>query len=235
MSDPANRGRKPVYRAPVPPPARPDRTLLAILLLAVIALGGTIALLPGAEEKAEGLLVEGRYGEAIEILATVEDERPLDAYESYILFKLYMLTRQPDSAASLLEREPGLQAENGWALRQLTDLYRETRHFAGEATALRQLYEVTADADDFVRLRMLYRLTGDMTNEASLLARSIDNGHASEAHVKRLAYLRSVPDAGKISSVWLAPSGRFASFAAPLTTQAIASSDLVAPTITPIE
>jgi len=236
MSDPADLGRsKPVYRAPVPPPPRPDRSLIAILLLAVIALGGTIALLPGAEEKAEGLLAEGRYGEAIEILATIEDERPLDAYESYMLFKLYTLTKQPDSAAVLLGREPALQAENAWALRQLTDLYRETRDYAGEAKVLRQLYDITANANDFARLRVLYRLTGDLANEASLLAKAIDHGQASEIHIKRLAYLRSVPDANSLSSIWLSPSGPFASFAAPLSVQAIASSDLVAPTITPIE
>src|SRR5699024_4864345 len=100
-------------------------------------------------------LAEGRYGDAIEILATIEDERPLDAYESYTLFKLYVLTKQPGPAAALLEREPALQAENAWALRQLTDLYRETHDFAGEATALRRVYEITAEAHDFARLRML--------------------------------------------------------------------------------
>lgn len=236
MSDPAKLAHnKPVYRAPAPPPGRPDRSLIAILLLAVMALGGTIAMLPGAEEKAEGLLAEGRYGDAIEILATIEGERPLDAYESYMLFKLYMLTKQSDSAATLLEREPALQAENTWALRQLTDLYRQTSDFAGEATVLRQLYDITADANDFARLRMLYRLTGDLANEASLLARAIDNGQASDVQAKRLAYLRSVPDASSLSSVWLSPSGPFASFAAPLSVQVIASSDLVTPTITPIE
>lgn len=236
MSDPDEVGRsRPVCRTPLPPPARPDRSLIAILLLAVVALGGTIALLPGPEEKAEGLLSEGRYGDAIEILATVEEERPLDAYESYMLFKLYMLTKQPASAAALLGREPALQAESAWALRQLIALYRETRDFAGEASALRQLYDVAPNANDFARLRVLYRLTGDLANEASLLARSMDNGHASEVHIKRLAYLRSVPDASSLSSIWLSPSGQFASLAAPRSVQAIASSDLIAPTITPIE
>lgn len=226
---------KPVYRAPVPPPTKPDRSLVAILLLAVVSLGGTIALLPGSEEKAEGLLAEGRYGDAIEIMATIEDQRPLDAYESYMLFKLYMLTKQPDSAAILLEREPALQAENAWALHQLTDLYRETRDYAGEAGALRQLYDMTADANDFARLRILYRLTGDQANEESLLARAIANGQTADVHTERLAYLRSQPEASSLSAVWLAPSGTFASFTPASPIQVIASSDLIVPTITPIE
>lgn len=222
----------PVRLAPLSQSTRPDRSLIAILLLAVLALGGTIALLPGSEEKAEGLLAEGRYTEAIETLSSLKDDRPLDTYESYMLFKLYLLTKQPDAAEVLLRQEPALQPENAWALRQLAQLYRETRDFTGEATALRQLYDTTPDLNDFTRLRALYRLTGDLTNEASLLAKAVEDGNASPGHVERLAYLLSGPQASKLSAIWLSPFSRFAPPTAP---PSFTYGDLIAPTLTPIE
>lgn len=208
MSDPAE--TKPVYRASPPVTARPDRSLLAIVVLAVLALAGTIALLPSLEEKAEGLLADGRYGDAIEMLVAVEDERPLNAYEGYMLFKLYMLNKEPDSAAMLIEQEPALQVDNAWALRQLSDRYREVRNIAGEARALRQLYDVSPTDADFARLRILYRLSGDVASEASLLEQAMAAGRIGKVHGERLAYLRTLPATGSHAAVWIAPSGRFA-------------------------
>lgn len=235
MSDPAEMDHpKPVYRT-VPAPTRPDRSLIAIMLLAVVALAGTIALLPGSEEKAEGLLADGRYADAIEMLVAVEDERPLDAYEGYMLFKLYMLTRQPDNGAMLLEQESALQANNIWALRQLSDLYHETGDVRGEAATLRQLYDVGPNDTDFARLRILYRLTGDLANEASLLSQAIAAGGSDKAHLDRLAYLQSMPLDGNQAAVWIAPSGKFKDFANVSSFQILALSDLAAPPTTALE
>jgi len=224
-----------LYLAPVSPPPRRDRSLIAILLLAILAFGGIIALLPGPEEKAEGLFADGRYEEAIATLASIEDERPLDEYESHMLFKLYVLTRQAERAAFLLRREPSLQAETAWTLRQLAQLYRETSDFTGEASTLRQLYEFSPEAADFTRLRMLYRLSGDHTNEASLLALAIGNGDASEAHAKRLAYLHSEPQASKLSAIWISPFSSFVRVASPSRVAASMSGGQAAPKITSIE
>ena len=236
MSDPVERGKpKPIHPGVLAEPVRPDRSLLAIVVLAVVALAGTIALLPGSGEKAEGLLAEGRYDDAIEMLVAVEDERPLDVYESYMLFKLYMLTSQPDSAVILLEREPALQADNAWALRQLSDLYRAARDVAGEASVLRRLYDASPSEADFARLRLLYRLTGDAANEASLLARAIDAGHANTSHIERLAFLQSQPAAGGRAAVWVAPSGSFGHFAAAPPFQILALTDITAPQTTSLE
>lgn len=228
MSDRAEQDEtKPVYRAAKPPPSRPDRSLIAIMLLAIVALAGTLALLPNSEEKAAALLEEGRYVDAIDMLVAVEDERFLNAYEGYMLFKLYVLTRQTGKAAMLLQQEPALQAENAWALRQLTTLYRQDRDFAGEASTLRQLYDIKASDADFARLRVLYRLTGDVAGEASLLASAIDGGDARPVNVERLAYLRSAPAAVDVSAVWIAPFGSFSAFADGVASyQALAFSDL---------
>lgn len=186
---------------------------MAILLLAVVALAGTLALLPNSEEKAAALLEEGRYVDAIEMLVAVEDDRLLNAYEGYLLFKLYVLTRQADNAAMLLHQEPALQAENAWALRQLTTLYREDRDFTGEASTLRRFYDLKASDEDFARLRVLYRLTGNLDGEASLLAGAIEAGNSRPADVERLAYLRSASLPGDLSAVWISPSGSFSAFA----------------------
>src|SRR5690606_38953706 len=120
---------------------------------------GLLALLPGSEEKAEGLLADGRFDDAIAVLVAVEHERPLDAYEGYMLFKLYMLTSRPDNAAQLLAQQPALQTDNALALRQLSALYRQRGDIPGEAAALRQLYDINANDADFSRLRVLYRLS----------------------------------------------------------------------------
>jgi hypothetical protein len=206
MSDPVNFNElKPVHYAPVTAPPPRDRTLMAIVVLGLLALAGTIALLPSSEEKAEGLLAEGRYGDAIEMLVGVEDERSLNAYESYLLFKLYLLARQPDSAAMLLEVEPALQVDNVWALRQLSDLYRQDRNIVGEASTLRQLYDISPTDTDFARLRILYRLTGDASREASLLAQAIAAGRTDRAHLDRLAYLQTHGATGR-AALWVSPS-----------------------------
>lgn len=195
-------------------PTRPDRTLPMVILLAVMALLGLFALLPGSEEKAEGLLADGRFDDAIAVLVAVEQERPLDAYEGYMLFKLYMLTSRPDNAAQLLEQQPALQTDNGWALRQLSALYRQRGDIAGEATTLRQLYDINANDADFARLRVLYRLSRDVDNEAALLTASIAAGQATEIHRQRLAYLRSTAKRGTPSTIWTAATGSYSSVTA---------------------
>lgn len=229
MSDPAELdGPKPVYRT-LPVASRHDRTLIAIVLLAAVAFVGTIALLPSSEEKAQGLMADGRYGDAIQMLVAVEDERSLDAYERYLLFKLYLLARQPDGAAVLLDSEPALQADIGWALRQLSDLYREAGNIGGETSMLRRLYDLSPTDTDFARLRILYRLTGDLANEASLLSRAIAAGRSEKVHVERLAYLSTLPLDGGQVAVWIAPSGRFSDLSATPEAQVIASSNHAAP------
>lgn len=233
MSDPAELDDpKLVYRA-APVATRRDGTLIAIVLLAAAALAGAIALLPSFEEKAQGLMADGRYDDAIQMLVTVENERPLDAYEGYMLFKLYVLTRQPDGAAVLLDREPALQADNAWALRQITDLYRETGNIHGEASNLRRLHDISPTAADFARLRILYRLTGDLANEASLLSQAMAAGRLEKVHVGRLAYLNALPLSGGRAAVWVAPSGKFIDLASP-SLQVLASSGL-APSTTSVE
>ena len=216
-------------------PARSDRTLFAIMALALLALAGTIALLPSTEEKAQGLLAEGRYGDAIEMLVGVEDERPINAYERYMLFKLYMLTRQPQSAAMLLEQASGLQVDKVWALRQVSDLYRQMRDPVGEAAILRQLYDLNPAETEFARLRALYRLLGDSSGEASLLAQAIAAGEAAPVHLDRLAYLRSQPAAGGLAAVWVAPSSSFLGFGASPSFQVLASSDLERSSTSPFD
>ena len=235
MSDPVEfDDPKPVYRTP-PVATRRDGTLIAIVLLAAAALAGTIALLPSSEEKAQGLMADGRYDDAIQMLVAVEDERPLDAYEGYMLFRLYMLTRQPDGAAVLLDREPALQANNAWALRQLTDLYRETGNIHGEASILRRLYDISPTDADFARLRILYRLTGDLANEASLLSQAIAAGRSEKVHTDRLAYLNALPSSGSQAAIWVAPSGKFSDFATPPPFQVLASSGFASPANTSLE
>lgn len=233
MSDPVEIDNpKPVYRTPQAA-ARHDGTLIAIVLLAVAALAGTIALLPSSEEKAQGLMADGRYGDAIQMLVAVENERPLDAYEGYLLFRLYMLTRQPDGAAVLLDREPALLADNAGALRQLSDLYHQAGNIYGEASILRRLYDVSPTDADFARLRILYRLTGDLANEASLLSQAIAAGRSEKVHVERLAYLNALPLSRGQAVVWVAPSGKFTDLASP-SFQVFASSGL-APSTTLLE
>jgi len=165
----------------------------------------------------------------------VEDERPLDAYEGYMLFKLYMLTRQPDNASMLLDREPSLQVDNAWALRQLSDLYRDDGNIPGEASALRQLYDLSPIDTDFARLRVLYRLTGDIANEASLLAQAIAAGRVESVHVERLAYLNTLPLTGSQAAIWVAPSGSFSALADAPSSQGIAFSNFAPLPITPHE
>lgn len=205
---------KQLHRAAATLPKRPDRTLLAIMLLAVVSLAGTLALLPGTEEKAEGLLAEGRYADAINTLVAVEDERPLNGYEGYMLFKLYMLAREPDNAATLIAQQPALQVENTEALRQLADLYRQMGDMSGEATALRQIYDSNPNDADFARLRVLYRLTGDAAGEASLLTKAIDAGRTDEATLRRLAYLQDLSPTSVRAALWVAPTGNFWRFEA---------------------
>jgi tetratricopeptide (TPR) repeat protein len=229
MSDPVELDvPKPVYR-PVTAPARRDGTLVAITLLAAAALAGTIALLPSSEEKAQGLMASGRYDDAIVMLVAVEAERPLDAYESYLLFHLYMVTQQPNGAATLLDREPALQADNAWALRQISDLYRATGNIPGEASTLRRLYDFSPTDTDFARLRILYRLTGDFANESSLLSQAIAAGRTEPSNVERLAYLRSLPSSGGQVAVWVAPGGKFRELATPWPSQVLAASGFVTP------
>lgn len=235
MSDPADLGDpKPIYRAHLAPDRR-DGTLIAIVLLAMATLAGTIALLPSFEEKAQGLMADGRYGDAIEMLVAVEDERPLDAYEAYLLFRLYMSTRQPDGAAALLDREPALQTDNAWALRQLSDLYHEAGNIRGEASILRRLYDISPTDADFVRLRILYRLTGDLANEASLLSQAITAGRTEKVHADRLAYLMALPASGSQAAIWVAPSGKFSGLVTPPPFQVLASSGFDTPANTLLE
>ena len=223
-----------IYRAPVPEPSRPDRTLGAIALLAVISLAGAWALLPSFEEKAAGLYEDGRYDDAIAMLVSAEDGRFLNAYESYMLFKLYMLTEQPKSAAALLEQQPALQPETPWALRQLSDLYRTGRNLVAEASVLRQLHDLAPSEANFKRLRILYRLTGDVAGETSLLAQSIANGDTSPAYVERLAYLRTLPQSGGPSVVWVAPTGNFSEFE-PVSDQILVLSNIDSASTTSVE
>lgn len=224
---------KQLYLAAPAAPTRPDRTLLAIMLLAVVSLAGTLALLPGTEEKAEGLLAEGRYADAINTLVAVEDERPLNGYEGYVLFKLYMLAREPDNAAQLIAQQPELQVENTEALRQLSDLYRQMGDMRGEATALRQIYDANPSDADFARLRVLYRLTGDAAGEASLLTKAIAGGRVDKTSLERLAYLQTLSPNGVRAAVWVAPSGSFWRFEAEQPSQIFALTDLSSPA-TPI-
>lgn len=215
MSDPAKfQDPKQLYSGLAPAPARPDRTMMAIMLLAVLSLAGTLTLLPGTEEKAEGLLAEGRYADAINVLVDVEADRPLNGYEGYMLFKLYMLAREPDNAAQLIAREPALQVDNTEALRQLTDLYRQLGDLRGEAATLRQIYDANPNDDDFARLRVLYRLTGDMEGEETLLTKAISAGRNDEASLDRLAYLQDLTPNTVRAALWIAPTGNFWRFEA---------------------
>lgn len=217
---------KPLYRSAPASWARPDRTLPAIMLLAVASLAGMLALLPGSEEKAEGLFAEGRYADAIQTLVTAGDDRPLNGYEGHMLFKLYMLTEQPDSAAQLLAEHPALQADSADALRQLSDLYRQMGDIRGEAAALRQLYGTSPNNADFARLRVLYRLTGDAEGEASLLSQAISDGRSDPVSLERLAYLQTLSPAGVRAALWVAPSGSFWRFEAEQPSQIFALTDL---------
>lgn len=194
---------------------KPDRTLATIVVLAGLALAGTLALLPGSEEKAAGLFEEGRYDEAIAVLISLEDQRALNAYEDYMLFQLYVLTKQPDKAAAVLEQDVAMQVDRVWALGQLVALYRESRDYAGEASVLRRLYDANPSDAAFQRLRALYRLTGDAEGEAWLLLRAIAAGQPASAHVERLSYLRSLPRSGGDSALWTVASGDFARIEAP--------------------
>lgn len=210
MSDPdKGKPQKPEYRSATAIPVRPDRTLLAIGLLAIAVLAGSIAMLPSPEEKAAGLMAEGRYDDAIQILVSLEDERSLNAYEGYTLFKLYMLTRAPRSAVALIDSQPALQADNAWALRQISDLFRQVRDLPGEADVLRRLYDVNPNDADFSRLRILYRLLGDRAREASLLEQAIIAGRSDPSLLDRLAYLKSGNDWGVEAAVWVAPTGQY--------------------------
>ncbi|KRA97695.1 hypothetical protein ASD83_11400 [Devosia sp. Root685] len=223
---------KQLYGGALVTPTRPDRTLLAIMLLAVVSLAGTLALLPGTEEKAEGLLAEGRYADAINTLVAVEDERPLNGYEGYMLFKLYMLAREPDNAAMLIAQQPALQVENTEALRQLADLYRQLGNMPGEAVTLRQIYDGNPNDADFSRLRVLYRLTGDAAGEASLLTRAIAAGRTDEASLQRLAYLQDLSPTDVRAALWVAPTGNFWRFEAALPAQIFALTNLSPATLT---
>lgn len=220
---------KQLYRAVPATPTRPDRTLLAIMLLAVVSLAGTLALLPGSEEKAEGLLAEGRYGDAINMLVAVEEDRPLNDYEGYMLFRLYMLARQPDSAALLLAQQPALHVDNIEALRELSDLYRQMGDVHGEMTILRRIYDASPSDADFARLRVLYRLTGDTSGEASLLTRAVADGRSDAPSLERLAYLRALSPNGASAAVWVAPSGSFWRFEAARSAQVLALTNLPSP------
>jgi hypothetical protein len=215
-----------------PAPARADRSLLAILLLAVAALAGSIALLPGSEEKAAGLLAEGRYGDAIATLTAVENERPLNAYEGYVLFKLYLLTSQPDAAARLLAQDPELGMDNEVALRQLSNLYRQQRDMHGEALSLRQLYDLNPNDVDFARLRTLYRLAGDADSEASLLAQALASGRTDQAMRDRLTYLQT-PASKRQATLWLAPDNDSATTTKDQSSTRIAAYSALSPTPTP--
>ncbi len=215
-----------------PAPVRADRSLIAILLLAVAALAGSIALLPGSEEKAAGLLAEGRYGDAIATLTSVEHERPLNAYEGYVLFKLYLLTGQPDEAARLLAQDPELGMDNEAALRQLSNLYRQQRDMQGEALSLRQLYDVNPNDADFVRLRTLYRLAGDADSEASLLAQALASGRTDQAIRDRLTYLQT-PASRRPATVWVAPAADLAEQTKQQSSMRIAAYSALSPTPTP--
>ena len=228
---------KQLYPGAPAAPTRPDRTLLAIMLLAAVSLAGTLALLPGTEEKAEGLLAEGRYADAIHTLVAVEHERPLNGYEGYMLFKLYMLAREPDNAAVLLARQPALQADNAEALRQLADLYRQVDNMPGEVATLRQIYEGNPNDADFARLRALYRLMGDAQGEASLLTTAIAAGRTDEASLERLAYLQDLSPTDVRAALWVAPTGTFWRFEAALPSQIFAQTSLspATPTKTSIE
>ncbi len=215
-----------------PAPARADRSLIAILLLAVAALAGSIALLPGSEEKAAGLLTEGRYGDAIATLTAVENQRPLNAYEGYVLFKLYLLTGQPDEAARLLAQDPELGMDNEAALRQLSNLYRQQRDMQGEAVSLRQLYDLNPNDVDFARLRTLYRLAGDTDSEASLLAQALASGRTDQLIRDRLTYLQS-PASRRPATVWVAPAADLAAQAKEQSSTRIAAYSALSPTPTP--
>lgn len=216
---------KPLYRSAPAASTRKDRTLPAIMLLAVASLAGMLALLPGSEEKAEGLFAEGRYADAIQMLVAVGDDRPLNGYEGHMLFKLYMLTEQPDNAARLLTQHPTLQADSADALRQLSNLYRQLGDIRGEAATLRQLYGASPNDDDFARLRVLYRLTGDTEGEASLLSHAISDGRSDQVSLERLAYLQTLSPAGVRAALWVAPSGSFWRFEAEQPSQIFALTD----------
>lgn len=235
MSDPdKGEAQKPEYRAATAIPMRPDRTLLVIGLLAVAVLAGSIAMLPSSEEKAAGLMAEGRYADAIQILASIEGNRPLDAYEGYTLFKLYMLTRQPQKAVALIDNEPALQADNAWALRQISDLFRQVRDLGGEADALRRLYDVSPNDADFTRLRILYRLLGDRAREASLLQQAIMAGRSDPSLLDRLAYLQSADGWGVEAAVWVAPAGQYSELVNTLPLRILAlAGPAIAPTTQP--
>lgn len=217
---------KQLYRSVPISPARTDRTLLAILLLAAVTLAGALALLPGTEEKAEGLMAEGRYADAINILVDLEDERPLNGYEGYMLFRLYVLAREPDKASMLIAEQPALQVDNIEALRQLADLYRQMGDVHGEAVTLRQIYDATPSHADFARLRVLYRLSGDAAGEASLLTKEISAGRLDDVSLARLAYLRTVSTSRARAALWVAPAGSFGQFETEQSSQIFALTDI---------
>lgn len=213
---------------------KPDRTLAAIVVLAGLALAGTLALLPSSEEKAAGLFEEARYDEAISLLVSLEGQRTLNAYEDFMLFKLFVLTKQPDRAVALLDQHADLQVDYNWALEQLTGLYRESRDYAGEASVLRRLYDANPTDIAFQRLRALYRLTGDVEGETSLLQRAIASGQAGSAHLERLSYLESLPRTGGSSALWTATAGDFANIEAP-GIRIVAVSEFAAPPASSVE
>ena len=205
-------------------PDRADHTLLAIIILAALALAGTIALLPSPEEKAAGLIAERRYDEAIQMLVSQDEQHGLNAYEGFMLSQLYVLAKQPDKAKGLLEAEASSQADNSWALRQLVMLYRQSGDFAGEATSLRRLYDGAGTPEEFQRLRVLYRLLGDKDGEASLLERAVALGHASGSDISRLDTLITRPANSSLSAVWTAGSGHFQSIGSTYETRVLAAS-----------
>lgn len=190
--------------------SKPDRSLWAIVLMAFLAMAGAVALLPSSGEKAEALAAEGRFNDAIAILNSVEQQRPLDVYESYLLFKLYVMTKQPDSAASLIDSQLAVNPQATGGINQLAALYRDNHDYAAEAAVLRKFYDTGPNQPAFDRLRVLYRLIGDAAAEASLLVKGIAAGQTKPEDLQRLIALQSAMWTGAQVAVWADPSGSFA-------------------------
>jgi hypothetical protein len=153
---------------------RPDRSLRAILLLAVIALGGVWSLLPDAEEKVAGLIDDGRYASALSMLDAARAEGPLTDYQNQMLLKLYVLTIDRLSTAPLLTAVPVLQATSSEMTRRALLLFRDAEGTPAEAQVPVLVGEAAGRGQDLPAMQSSLQAALAPSNVTTSLEPSLD-------------------------------------------------------------
>lgn len=185
----------------------PERSLLLVMIIVVMTILAAIAMLPNTEEKAQVLISQGRFEDAVSLYEQKRDTVRLNPFETYSLANLYQSASRFEALEALLEDEIVRRPDSDWARTMLAGLFRDEGRLNEEAQALSAVFTRLPNQADYRRLIVLYRLLGDRDGERATIEIGRAEQMATPSDLRRLDTLSSPQADAAPSVLWRSADG----------------------------